>query len=103
MRSQPITLPGALTRSLGAPQLLGNILRNSVAAHAPFLSPPTACLLPVGASEAEAEAVEPHYKPRQSSGSERTAPSPDEGPHARPGTPGPPRPWLFCLSRGCSA
>ncbi|KAJ8782621.1 hypothetical protein J1605_000600 [Eschrichtius robustus] len=87
MRSQPITPPGALTRSLGAPQLLGNILRNSVAAHAPFLSPPTACLLPVGASEAEAEAVEPHYKPRQSSGSERTAPSPDEGLHARPGTP----------------
>lgn len=67
---------------------------------APFLSPPTACLLPAGASEAEA--VEPGYKPRQSSGSEGTARSPDEGPHRCPGTPGPPRPWLFHLSRGCS-
>ncbi|XP_022411635.1 fractalkine [Delphinapterus leucas] len=79
------------------------MLRNSVAVHAPFLSPPTACLLPAGASEAEA--VEPDYKPRQSSGSEGTAPRPDEGPHRlprQPRTPStmalPPLSWLLRLT-----
>lgn len=52
--------------------------------------------------------MEPHYKPRQSSGSEGTAPSPDEGRHRlrrHPGTPSamalPPLSWLLRFTALC--
>ncbi|XP_032342284.1 fractalkine [Camelus ferus] len=123
MRSQSSTPAQTLTQSQGAGSVPWQHLEESSrCTQAPFLSPPTA-FLPAACGgrgagrrrrrQRESEAAEPHYKSQQSSGSEQTALSFNEGPCrllCHPPTPDshlssamalPPLSWLLRLAAFC--